>query len=1005
MDVRILSNHRKPSALAMTIRIPILDSQRAASQVLPPDLPPDDSPPDGAAPDTAEHQSYWLDKADALTQTGTALAQMPADISTKLEQAKQESGPSGAGFTGLALNTFDDYHQQASEALPPEARSTFTLAAKPYRDFIGQAALQYEARQRLDWRAGQYTQSADTWADQVARTPALLPLADAALRTTQPLLNPEQNTMLGEYARDKLVQSAVAGALAQDPAGLLKALGGSTAMPGTNDPDTQPQPGDIDLDHPLVKLMTPSERDHYREVARITVLQQQASQREDLKSRTADATQSYLDTGTAKNPPMLSDMVNAFGEEEGSTRYRQMRDAAMLGQTKQRILPLPQGELNRLRGQAPAEDDLQGQRNYKALTGAIDSIEQERRRDPIGFALKTNSYGLSPIKDFNDPAALAAELGRRSRAGNIIARDYNVPAAVLTRAEGRQLAGTLQTLPVDGQRNLLQQITGAIADPALQEAALRQLSADAPVAALAGLYLARDSAQAPPADQRTWGSTPDVPGLLLRGQALLAPNHGAPGTPYALPSDTLLRQAFARYTGDAYAAEPGKAELYLKASKALYAALDPWNNQDPAYDAGRWWRAVGWATAGNVVSQESGLSPQAGAGDARIQRMRNTYADASPGTTLDVGRQYLAGSSPVAESTPAPAQGENPTQLAGTFAVGRDRDIVEPRPHGNADAPAAMPDAQQPTPEELASKPPAARPKEMAHALEVSAAEGRRLAQLEKPILEKLSALRDEAEKTGTPIDQKQQAALTAQLKPLERASRVWNSQHLTLLWDARENYGGLSPNEESELRQRQAISVVPAMGAIQFGPKGAKPAKGGAPAIRQEVPGMAASDASGGSRERLPGTGTPDKSQPQQVPTIASGEAKRKSFDNLHLGELPIHADKGKFYVRAGELLSEQNIRPKHATNDLQREGSDLVGHGGVSNLSNEDLIRFGGPLGNDPISGYRSYGPNDDLHNPGSRFHIQTGHHRLEEIGKRVREGKISPNELIEIKIQKAD
>jgi hypothetical protein len=538
---------------------------------------------------------------------------MPADVGTRLEQAKQESGPSAAGFTGLALNTFDQYHQQASDALPPEARSTFTLAAKPYRDFIGQGALQYEAKQRLDWRAGQYTQSADTWADQVARTPALLPLADAALRATQPRLNPEQNTMLGEYARDKLVQSGVAGALAQDAPGLLKALGGTTAMPGTNDPDIHPQPGDIDLDHPLVKLMTPSERDHYREVARITVLQQQASQREDLKSRTADATQSYLDTGTAKNPPMLSDMVNAFGEEEGSQRYRQMQDAAMLGQTKQRMLPLPQGELNRLRGQVPAEDDLQGQRNYKALTGAIDSIEQERRTDPLGFALKTKSYGLTPIKDFSDPAALAAELGKRQRANGTLRADYGTEPTVLSREENAQFTQTLKTLPGDKQAALLQQFAQGLNDPQMMDTATRGISANAPVQALAGLSLAKDYAGS---EDEEMGHLPlGGSGKISAGQTMLVgeaarnpPADQPDAKPLPMPPDGQTRDLYSKLIGERFAGQPGAEEAHYQAALAAYAGLSKQaGDSSGKFDEQRWNAGVNLAVNGSGTAREIGL--------------------------------------------------------------------------------------------------------------------------------------------------------------------------------------------------------------------------------------------------------------------------------------------------------------------------------------------------------------------------------------------------------------
>jgi hypothetical protein len=422
---------------------------------------------------------------------------------------------------------------------------------------------------------------------------------------------------------------------ATSPAGTATQSPGAASSFAANAP-ASPQPlpnppADPAADHLVIRALRPQEIAAYLPQARSAASAADTNYRAAVLQRAAAASRQYMASGSATDAPGAAEFTRAFGPEQGALRYRQLQQSASAGRLRSDLLSLPDTLLQRALDQSrrPAADTASPSidtpapanaspdatqppgtptaDNAALLAQVIAQIRQQRAADPVQSALDTGSHGTRPI-DFTPGTGADLSTALRARAASVgdIARDYNVPAAILTRAEGRQLAQALQTLPVDGQRNLLQQITGAISDPALQEAALRQLSADAPVAALAGLYLARDLSQAPPADQRTWGSTPDVPGLLLQGQALLAPNHGAAGTPYALPSDTLLRQAFARYTGEAYAAEPGKAELYLKASKALYAALDPWNKQDPAYDAGRWWRAVGWATDGKVVPQDHG---------------------------------------------------------------------------------------------------------------------------------------------------------------------------------------------------------------------------------------------------------------------------------------------------------------------------------------------------------------------------------------------------------------
>lgn len=107
-------------------------------------------------------------------------------------------------------------------------------------------------------------------------------------------------------------------------------------------------------------------------------------------------------------------------------------------------------------------------------------------------------------------------------------------------------------------------------------------------------------------------------------------------------------------------------------------------------------------------------------------------------------------------------------------------------------------------------------------------------------------------------------------------------------------------------------------------------------------------------------------------------------------------------FYLqsRAGELVD--NRVPSHGLNDAQMLGGEIAGHGGVRNLTNDELVRYGGPQGNDPISGYRDWAPGDVGDYPASLVHITGGHHRTAEIADRVRRGDMSPDTLIEFLIR---
>jgi hypothetical protein len=121
----------------------------------------------------------------------------------------------------------------------------------------------------------------------------------------------------------------------------------------------------------------------------------------------------------------------------------------------------------------------------------------------------------------------------------------------------------------------------------------------------------------------------------------------------------------------------------------------------------------------------------------------------------------------------------------------------------------------------------------------------------------------------------------------------------------------------------------------------------------------------------------------------------------NDGLADLPIHSDPTKFYVKAGELVD--NRIASHPLTEDQLYGGDTVEHGGVSNLTSGELMMPGGPNGDDPISGYREFAPEDTTQYPGSEVHITAGHHRTFLIAQRVMSGEIDPETLIEFMIRR--
>ncbi|MGH4033711.1 DUF6531 domain-containing protein [Actinomycetota bacterium Odt1-20B] len=143
-----------------------------------------------------------------------------------------------------------------------------------------------------------------------------------------------------------------------------------------------------------------------------------------------------------------------------------------------------------------------------------------------------------------------------------------------------------------------------------------------------------------------------------------------------------------------------------------------------------------------------------------------------------------------------------------------------------------------------------------------------------------------------------------------------------------------------------------------------------------------------------------PNPSTYVRNPQLQSDPLGLSPYPNDPLGSLPIHERYDRFYVRAGELVN--NRIASHPLTEAQMYGGEVAGHGGVRNLANEDLTRFGGPQGNDPISGYRDWAPGDSPNFPGSRIHITGGHHRTAEVVRRINNGEMDPNILIEFALR---
>lgn len=119
----------------------------------------------------------------------------------------------------------------------------------------------------------------------------------------------------------------------------------------------------------------------------------------------------------------------------------------------------------------------------------------------------------------------------------------------------------------------------------------------------------------------------------------------------------------------------------------------------------------------------------------------------------------------------------------------------------------------------------------------------------------------------------------------------------------------------------------------------------------------------------------------------------------NAALEDLPGPSAPDRIIILAWEVADLDRLVVSHPVNREQMEGGPTVGHGGVRNLSDDQLVMFGGPQGSDPIAASRFYRPGDSLALPGSGIYLAAGHHRVNEIARRVRRGTLDSNTPIEV------
>lgn len=362
----------------------------------------------------------------------------------------------------------------------------------------------------------------------------------------------------------------------------------------------------IPTNDPVIDRLPADQKLHVLQLARAEAQRAQHEAREALKGRVADTEAAYFSTGAAPNPPSDSEILFAYGQDQGPAIIRRLRDIQQTGQNIQQVKTLPDREIEKLVEAAkpqPGEGYAQKLNDWKLLANAADTVRSSRRSDPVAYAAAAGLYGVKPMQSLGDPAAVAAELGARAKTVVDVARDYGTMPTLLTKPEASALAGLLRSAPVETQKTYLATLFNGVGqDTDLFKVAMRQVAPDAPVLAVAGIYQGRRLRAA----ETSTRSETDVADMILRGNAILHPNKKTDGTDHAggaslikMPEEKLMLADWNSKTGDAFKGKEQANDVFQQVARSIYASLSAESGDySGVYDATRWRGAIALATGG-----------------------------------------------------------------------------------------------------------------------------------------------------------------------------------------------------------------------------------------------------------------------------------------------------------------------------------------------------------------------------------------------------------------------
>ncbi|EOZ4709596.1 hypothetical protein C0Q78_07105 [Klebsiella pneumoniae] len=331
--------------------------------------------------------------------------------------------------------------------------------------------------------------------------------------------------------------------------------------------------------------------------------QQQAEYRTAIDSQVRDATAAYMRGVEFPNPPGEADFMAAYGVREGNQRYTEFRNTQIAGQYIGSFRNMPTSSITAYVNQLKPTPEHTGEGYasraalYDNVVTAASQVIKQRQADPIQFSL---SSGQSKPIDMTNQNNFGQSIALRASQAAELAKSYGTPLTFFSKEEASQIGTFFRDAPVSQQSAYLDTIHKSTGGGKLYMAALQQISANAPSAAVAGILMDKPGGVVA---EKNWFN-PDVSvSPSTASQTILAGAAARKGSKEAkgitMPKENDMRLEFSNTVKDAFAGDAQGASMAYDVAKDYYAGVMAQKGDlSGELDSDVWEQAINVATGG-----------------------------------------------------------------------------------------------------------------------------------------------------------------------------------------------------------------------------------------------------------------------------------------------------------------------------------------------------------------------------------------------------------------------